>query len=66
VRTPTINAAALARLVCRGRAGSAIRDPLSLGIALGSFLVLWRTGLNTAWLIAAGGAIGLGRLALGT
>jgi chromate transporter len=63
-----INAAALGLIgaVAVELAGSAIQDPLSLAIALGSFLVLWRTGLNTAWLIAAGGAIGLGRLALGT
>lgn len=63
-----INAGALGLVgaVAIELAGSAIRDPLSLGIALGSFVVLWRTRLNTALLIAAGGAIGLGRLALGS
>jgi len=62
-----VNAAALGLVgaVAIELAWSTIRDPLSLGIALGSFVVLWRTGRSTAWLIAAGGALGLARLVLG-
>jgi len=41
-------------------ARSALVDPLTWGIALASGLVLWRWQLNSAWLILAGGLLGLG------
>jgi chromate transporter len=41
-------------------AGSAITDPLTLGIAAITLLLLWKTRLNNAWYIAGGALIGLG------
>ncbi|MQA96502.1 MAG: chromate transporter, partial [Streptosporangiales bacterium] len=38
---------------------TAIIDPLTLGIALVTLLLLWRTRLNNAWYIAAGALTGL-------
>ncbi|MQA98255.1 MAG: chromate efflux transporter [Streptosporangiales bacterium] len=40
-------------------ARTAIIDPLTLGIALVTLLLLWRTRLNNAWYIAAGALTGL-------
>ncbi|MER6825983.1 chromate efflux transporter [Streptosporangium sp. NPDC000563] len=34
-------------------------DPLTWALTAGTLLVLWRTKLNSAWLIAAGAAVGL-------
>ena len=38
-------------------ARTAIVDPLTVAIAMASLVLLWRTRLNSAWLIAAGGAL---------
>ena len=40
-------------------AGDAVVDPLTAAVALGTAAVLWRTRLNSAWLIAAGAVIGI-------
>jgi chromate transporter len=40
-------------------AGDALVDPLTVAMAAGAGLVLWRTRLNSVWLIAAGGAVGI-------
>ena len=37
----------------------ALTDPVTIGIAIASAIMLWRTRINSAWLVAAGGAIGL-------
>jgi chromate transporter len=34
-------------------------DPLSIVVALVSFLLLWRTKINATWLVLAGGVLGL-------
>ncbi|MGH9116390.1 MAG: chromate efflux transporter, partial [Acidimicrobiales bacterium] len=39
-------------------ARDAIVDPLTVAVAVGAGVVLWRTRLNSAWLIAGGAAIG--------
>jgi chromate transporter len=39
--------------------GDALADPITFGIAAVTALILWRTRINSAWLIAGGGAIGL-------
>jgi chromate transporter len=38
---------------------TALVDPLTVAIAVGTLLLLWRTRLNSAWYIAAGAAIGI-------
>lgn len=40
-------------------AGDAIVDALTVAVAAGTALLLWRTQLNSAWLIAGGAAIGM-------
>jgi chromate transporter len=40
-------------------AGDAVVDPLTVAIAGAAGLALWRTSLNSAWLIAAGAAAGI-------
>jgi chromate transporter len=56
-----VNAAAIGLIAGFGIqfAGEAIVDAITLAIALGAGLALWRTRLNSAWLIGAGAAIGL-------
>lgn len=56
-----VNATALALMagVSLQLGEAALVDPLTIAIALVSLLLLWRTTLNSAWLIAAGAAIGL-------
>ncbi|MER5325952.1 chromate efflux transporter [Streptosporangium roseum] len=56
-----LNATALALMagVSYQLARTAIIDPLTLAIALTALALLWRTRLNTAWLIAGGALIGL-------
>jgi chromate transporter len=44
---------------------TALVDPLTAGLFAGSLLALWRLHLNSAWLIAAGAAVGLARTLLG-
>ena len=39
--------------------GAALRDPTTIGLALLAGLLLWRTRINSAWLVLGGGAIGL-------
>jgi chromate transporter len=62
-----VNAAALALMagvtLQLGRA--ALIDPLTIGLFVGGLLVLWRTRLNSVWLIAAGAAVGAARTLLG-
>jgi chromate transporter len=62
-----VNAAALALMagvtIQLGRA--ALIDPLTAALLLGALLLLWRTQLNSAWLIAAGAAVGVARSLLG-
>jgi chromate transporter len=61
-----VNATALALMagVTYRLARTAIVDPLTVAIALVSLVLLWRTRLNSAWLIAAGAALGLARALL--
>ena len=56
-----VNATALALMagVSWQLARTAIVDPLTVAIALVTFVLLWRTRLNNAWFIAAGALIGL-------
>ena len=62
-----VNAAALALMagvtIQLGRA--ALIDPLTGALGVGALLLLWRTRLNSAWLIAAGAAVGAARTLLG-
>ena len=62
-----VNATALALMagVSYQLARTAIIDPLTLGIAAVTLLLLWRTNLNNAWYIAAGAIIGLAHTVLG-
>jgi chromate transporter len=55
-----INAAAIALMagVSLQLAGDAVVDVLTLAIAAAAGLLLWRTRLNSAWLIAGGAAVG--------
>ncbi|CAN5708533.1 chromate efflux transporter [soil metagenome] len=55
------NAAALALMagVTAQLARDALVDPLTVGVAAGAGLLLWRTRLNSAWYIALGAAIGV-------
>jgi len=57
-----INAAALALMagVALHLGRTALIDPLTIGLAAGSVLVLWRTRLNSTWLILVGALVGLG------
>ncbi|MCX6021316.1 MAG: chromate efflux transporter [Chloroflexi bacterium] len=56
-----VNAAAVGLmagvLVALGRA--ALVDPLTVALALGAGAALWRTKINSVWLIVAGGVIGV-------
>ncbi len=45
-------------------ARAALLDPLTVALALGAALLLFRYKLNSVWLVLAGGAVGLLRLAL--
>ena len=45
---------------------AALVDPLTIAVAGLAGLALWRTSLNSAWLVAVGGVVGVvGRLWLG-
>jgi chromate transporter len=61
-----VNAAALALMagVTLQLGRDAIVDPLTAALAVATAVVLWRTRLNNAWLIAAGALVGLGHLLL--
>ncbi|MFF5108846.1 chromate efflux transporter [Streptosporangium sp. NPDC000509] len=56
-----VNAAALALMagVAFQLGRISLVDPLTWALTAGTLLVLWRTKLNSAWLIAAGAAVGL-------
>lgn len=56
-----VNATAIALLagVSYQLARTSIVDPLTIGIAVVTLLLLWQTKLNNAWYIAAGALIGL-------
>ena len=62
-----VNAAALALMagvtVQLGRA--ALIDPLTVALGVAALLLLWRTRINSAWLIAAGAVVGAARTLLG-
>jgi chromate transporter len=55
-----VNAASLALMAVAGAelARSAIVDPVSVALSLGSLLLLVRYRVNAAWLVLAGGVIG--------
>lgn len=61
-----VNATALALMagVTLQLGRTAIVDPLTAALAVGTLLVLWRTKLNNAWLIGAGALVGLGHIFL--
>jgi chromate transporter len=46
-------------------AGDAFVDPSAVALAVVAGILLWRTRLNTAWLVLGGAALGLGAEALG-
>lgn len=56
-----VNAASLGLMaaVLVELAGDAFTGPLAVVLAAGSAVALWRTGLNSAWLVAAGAVMGL-------
>lgn len=56
-----VNAAALGLMagVMVELAGDALVDPLTVGLLLVTALLLWRTTINSAWLVAGGAAIGV-------
>jgi chromate transporter len=56
-----VNAAALALMagVSLQLARDALVDPFTLGLAAAAGLLVWRTRLNAAWIIAGGAALGL-------
>lgn len=62
-----VNAAALGLMagVLIQLAAAAITDPLTALLAIATGLALWRTGLNSAWLVLAGGLAGLAATASG-
>jgi chromate transporter len=62
-----VNAAALGLMagVTIQLTGDAVTDPLTLMIAATTALLLWRTRINSAWLVPAGGAVGLAADLLG-
>jgi chromate transporter len=62
-----VNAAAVGLMagVALQLARVAVVDPLTAALAAAAGLVLWRTRLNSAWLIAAGAAVGLAAELLG-
>ncbi|MBB2909603.1 chromate transporter [Streptosporangium becharense] len=62
-----VNAAALALMagVTLQLGHTSLVDPLTWALTGGALLVLWRTRLNSAWLIAAGAGVGLAAVLLG-
>ncbi|TWG99602.1 chromate transporter [Nocardioides sp. J9] len=59
-----VNATALALMagVSLELGRSALVDPLTVGLAVATVVLLWRTRLNSAWFIAAGALVGVVRL----
>jgi len=62
-----LNATALALMagVALQLGRTALVDVLTVALALGTLVLLWRTRLNSAWLIAAGAAVGVARHLMG-
>jgi chromate transporter len=62
-----VNAAALGLMggVVLQLGGDAIIDPLTGALATAAGLALWRTRINSAWLVLAGAAAGLAAVATG-
>jgi chromate transporter len=62
-----VNAAAVGLMagVMLELAGDALVDPLTVVLALATAGLLWRTGLNSAWLVLGGAAIGIAASAVG-
>lgn len=56
-----VNATALAMIagVAVQLGGTSLVDPLTIGLCAAAALTLWRTSLNSAWLILAGGVAGV-------
>ncbi len=57
-----VNAAAVGLMagVLAELAGDALVDPFAVGVLVVTALLLWRTSLNSAWLVLAGAAVGIG------
>jgi chromate transporter len=62
-----VNVASLALMaaVTWQLAGAALRDPLTIGLALLAGALLLRTKINSAWLVLGGGLIGLAAQSIG-
>ena len=60
-----VTALALMAAVTLRLGATAVVDPLTAALALAAVLVLWRTRVNSAWLVAGGAAVGLARVLLG-
>ncbi|SDT60190.1 chromate efflux transporter [Actinoplanes derwentensis] len=62
-----VNATSLALMAGVGvqLARTAVVDPLTAAITVGTLVAMWRTRWNSAWFIGAGALIGLGHTALG-
>lgn len=62
-----VNVASLALMaaVTGQLAGAALRDPLTIGLALLAGVLLLRTKINSAWLVLGGGLIGVAGRSLG-
>ncbi len=56
-----VNAAAVGLMagVLAELAGDALVDPLTVGLLAAAALLLWRTRLNSAWLVLGGAAVGI-------
>ncbi len=62
-----VNAAAVGLMagVMLELAGDALVDPLTVGLGLATAALLWRTSLNSAWLVLGGAAIGIAAAGVG-
>jgi chromate transporter len=62
-----LNAAAVGLMAAVGAqlAGEALVDALTVLVAVAAGVALWRSSVNSAWLIAAGAAVGLAHAAVG-
>jgi chromate transporter len=62
-----VNAASLGLMAAAGLAlgRAAVLDLMGAAIALGSLVLLWRTRVNSSWLVLGGGLVGLAASALG-
>lgn len=62
-----VNAAAVGLMagVMLELAGDALVDPLTVGLALATAALLWRTSVNSAWLVLGGAAVGIAASSVG-